>query len=260
MKESDITICGHGGGRPSTKNLKTYCSQRYVQTAPNGKHKGVICVRRLKKLTSDGRKKFAKKYSTILGRNIYSQNLRAYVYTKYRDGNYYSDCSSSGMATFKEIGYNVPLLNTAGIYQSNLFEDVPVKIKDGHIQNPEALKVGDCLLFVGNDPSRPKQIGHVEYVYKIPSTKKDDDSDSKAKAIAKPTLRKGNQGYEVKVLQKNLNDAYAKPKKTTLLVEDGVFGQKTEDMLEKWQKKNKLLVDGVYGVQSATRMGELIGR
>lgn len=71
------------------------------------------------------------------------------------------------MATFKKIGYNVSLLNTAGIYNSNLFETVPVTIKNGHILNPEILKVGDCILFIGNDPSRPLQIGHVEYVYEI---------------------------------------------------------------------------------------------
>lgn len=48
-----------------------------------------------------------------------------------------------------------------------MFETVPVKIKNGHITNPEILKVGDAILFVGSDPSRPKQIGHVEYIYSI---------------------------------------------------------------------------------------------
>ena len=46
--------------------------------------------------------------------------------------------------------------------------------------------------------------------------------------------------------------------KTTPLVEDGVFGKKTEEMLEKFQKKYKLLVDGIYGVQSAAKMGSLL--
>lgn len=40
-------------------------------------------------------------------------------------------------------------------------------IENGHITNPEILKVGDAILFVGNDPDRPRQIGHVEYVYEI---------------------------------------------------------------------------------------------
>ena len=167
VTEKDITLCGHGSGTPSFKNMYTYLSNRYKQTAKNGKHKGVVSVQRLKGLTDSGRKKFAATYKTIIGRNIYNQNLRSYVYTKYKDGKYYSDCSSSGCATFKNIGYNVPLLNTAGIYQSSLFEEVPVKIKDGHITNPEILKVGDAILFVGDDSSRPKQIGHVEFIHEI---------------------------------------------------------------------------------------------
>lgn len=159
VTEKDITLCGHGSGTPSTKNMYTYLESRYKSIAPNGKHKGVIAVRRLKKITDSGRKKFHDTYKTILGRNSYNQSLRSYVYTPYK-GKYYSDCSSSGCATFKKIGYSVPLLNTAGIYTSSLFETVPVKIKNGHITNPEILKVGDAILFVGTDPSRPKQIGH----------------------------------------------------------------------------------------------------
>lgn len=166
VTEKDITISGHGSGTPSTKNMYAYLESRYKSIAPNGKHKGVVAVRRLKKITDSGRKKFHDTYKTILGRNSYNQSLRSYVYTPYK-GKYYSDCSSSGCATFKKIGYNVPLLNTAGIYTSSLFETVPVKIKNGHITNPEILKVGDAILFVGSDPSRPKQIGHVEYIYSI---------------------------------------------------------------------------------------------
>lgn len=166
VTEKDITICGHGSGTPSTKNMYTYLESRYKSIAPNGKHKGVVAVRRLKALNDSGRKKFHDTYKTIIGRNSYNQSLRSYVYTSYK-GKYYSDCSSSGCATFKKIGYNVPLLNTAGIYTSSLFETVPVKIKNGHITNPEILKVGDAILFVGSDPSRPKQIGHVEYIYSI---------------------------------------------------------------------------------------------
>lgn len=164
MRESDIVICGHGSGTPSTKNMETYLSSRYNQFATNGLRKGLVAVRRLKQM-SDA-KGFYDLYKTILGRNTYSQNLRQYVYTPY-GGRYYSDCSSSICATFQQMGYSVPLLNTAGIYTDNRFEDVPVKIIDGHIQNPDVLKVGDCLLFRGNDPGRPLQIGHVEAVYKI---------------------------------------------------------------------------------------------
>lgn len=172
--EKNIVICGHGSGTPSTKNMYDYLESRYRSIASNGKHKGVVKVMRLKALTGSGRKKFHNTYKTILGRNTYNQSLRSYVYTPY-NGKYYSDCSSSGCATFSKIGYNVPLLNTAGIYKSNLFKEVSVKIANGHITNPEVLKVGDAILFVGSDPSRPLQIGHVEFVYeingKVPSSK-----------------------------------------------------------------------------------------
>lgn len=49
VTEKDITLCGHGSGTPSTKNMYTYLESRYKSIAPNGKHKGVIAVRRLKK-------------------------------------------------------------------------------------------------------------------------------------------------------------------------------------------------------------------
>jgi hypothetical protein len=61
-----------------------------------------------------------------------------------------------------------------------LFETVPVKIKNGHITNPEILKVGDAILFVGTDPSRPKQIGHVEFIYTITSTANKPTSNKKS--------------------------------------------------------------------------------
>lgn len=167
MREADIIICGHGSGKPSTKNLKTYNESRYRSFADNGRRRELVCIRRFKDLTDNNRKKFTDKYKTILGRNNYSQALRQYVYKPY--GNqYYSDCSSSLCATLQEIGYNVSLLNTAGIYESNLFSTVPADIQRGHIVNPECLKIGDFLLYRGNDPQRPEQIGHVEGVFSIP--------------------------------------------------------------------------------------------
>ena len=71
-----------------------------------------------------------------------------------------------------------------------MFETVPVKIENGHITNPEILKVGDAILFVGSDPSRPKQIGHVEFIYTITSTAK------------KPPLNKENSSYYPKCASK----------------------------------------------------------
>ena len=166
MKESQITICGHGSGFPTTKNMETYLTNRNNLVAPNGKRKGIVAVRRVKGLTDAERKLFHDAYRSILGRNYYSQSLREHVFNPYK-GKFYSDCSSSGDACYKKAGHDVGWLNTAGMYTSSKFESVPVVIKNGHIMNPDVLKVGDALLFVGNDPSRPLQIGHVEYVYEI---------------------------------------------------------------------------------------------
>lgn len=169
MIENQIKICGHGGNTPSVKLMGDYNTTRYKQVASNGVHKGVVAVMRHKKMTGKLRKLFHDTYKTILGRNKYSQIKREFVYNKYKDGVYYSDCSSSGMATYEKIGLNIGsyYLNTAGIFKSSLFKPVKVKIVNGHIFNPEKLKVGDCILYAGSDPSRPMQIGHVEYVYEI---------------------------------------------------------------------------------------------
>ena len=180
IKENQITICGHGSDRPSLKNMTTYLTSRYNSKMSNGKRKGVLCVRRLKAMTDAKRQEFHDTYKIILGRNYYNQDLRNYVFSKYR-GNYYSDCSSSGMATMQKIGLSTGgLLNTVGIKNSSLFENVPVNISNGHIINPEILKVGDCILFAGN-VTRPseKYCGHVEYVYEIDGQviPKDDQED-----------------------------------------------------------------------------------
>lgn len=110
-----------------------------------------------------------KKYGEILGRNKYSQPKRDYCYKKYSDGKYYSDCSSSISYAYKEAGYSFGILNTVGMYQSKKLVDVPVTIKNGIIQNPEALREGDMLLFAGTDSSRAYAgyVGHVEMVAKI---------------------------------------------------------------------------------------------
>lgn len=174
MTEHDIIICGHGSGNPSLKDMHDYLENRYQQVASNGRRKGLVCVRRPKNMDEHDRQAFADTYATILGRNVYSQDLRDYVFTPYR-GTYYSDCSSSICATLDRIGKHMENLNTAGMYYSDLFEDVPVDIQNGHVMNPEILEVGDILLFRGNDPSRPLQIGHVEAVYKVPETDKSCD-------------------------------------------------------------------------------------
>lgn len=263
MTENDVKICGHGSGRPSIKNMYTYTKNRYANKAPNGKHKGIVCVRRLRAMTDEGRKKFIQCYNEIIGRNYYSQNKRGYVYTKYKDGKYYSDCSSSGMAAMKRAGFNVGswLINTAGIYESKLFDTVPVKIVNGHITNPEVLKVADCILYMGNDPSRPKQIGHVEYVYQMPGNSSKDEKPTGNYTGAWPSLSNGRSdstghGYykvgdgidtlknyptQIKRVQTLLN--WINDDNITI---DGKYGTQTRKACDAAQKRLGLMVTGIF--------------
>lgn len=118
---------------------------------------------------AEKRQAVIKKYEEILGRNKYSQSLRDYCYKKYKDGKYYSDCSSSISYAYKEAGFSFGILNTVGMYQSKKLVDVPVEIVNGIIQNPEVLLPTDMLLFAGTDSSRAYAgyVGHVEMVEKI---------------------------------------------------------------------------------------------
>lgn len=211
MKESDVILCGHGSGTPRTIRADKYNGQRYSQkVTKDGKtwRKGLVAVMRPKAITDDLRRAYKAKYSTILGRNLYSQTKRKYCYKKYDDGKYYSDCSSSQMLTFSEIGMDMPSYNTVEIFESSKFEKVLVTIENGHIKNPELLKVGDQLLYAGADPSRTLRIGHVEGVYSF----------------------SGGSESAVELYQKFLNENYKDlvlSLSGELLAVDGEYGYKT---------------------------------
>ena len=60
-------------------------------------------------------------------------------------------------------------------------------------------------------------------------------------------LKKGCKGDDVKELQKTLGG----------LTVDGIFGNKTKEAVEKFQKKNKIKVDGIVGKDTAHKLGWL---
>lgn len=115
------------------------------------------------------RNKVRDTYKTILGRNKYSQAKRDYCFAKYKDGYYYSDCSSSISYSYKVSGYSFGILNTVGMFGSSKLKKVAVKIVDGIPVDISKLRIGDMLLFAGNDSSRASSeyVGHVEMVYDI---------------------------------------------------------------------------------------------
>lgn len=124
---------------------------------------------------NERRQALVDKYKTILGRNYYSQDgtKRCYVYKKYSNGCYYSDCSSSICATYKECGEWGTITNTVGLYNSSAWKDVDIGISKGQITDVSKLRVGDILLFAGNDSSRKSSgyVGHVEMVAVIDGSK-----------------------------------------------------------------------------------------
>ena len=107
-----------------------------------------------------------------IGRNLYSQDAarRECVFTKYKDGKYYSDCSSFVRWLYRKAGlYSNIGGNTVGIMGSKLGVEIDCKIKEWRTRRISALRVGDLLLFRGNNASRAgaRYVGHVEMVYAI---------------------------------------------------------------------------------------------
>ena len=168
-------------------------------------------------------------YRKFLGRNKYSQNLRSYCVTKYKDGKYYSDCSSSVSYAFREAGEGFGILNTVGMYQKigKGFVEVPAVIVKGQVQNPEVLRIGDMLLYAGTDNSRPGCVGHVEMVGEIDGTKitlyghgsgtpkkTEMTEKNRSRYNAKTSTKVGNKGL-IKVVRFILDDDEGEPEKET---------------------------------------------
>lgn len=70
------------------------------------------------------------------------------------------------------------------------------------------------------------------------------------------TLRRGNRGNNVKLLQRALNKANFKVGKV-----DGIFGKKTEDAVRRFQKVHDAYnVDGIYGKRTRTRLDKMVNK
>ena len=76
---------------------------------------------------------------------------------------------------------------------------------------------------------------------------------TKVSVIATPTIRKGDRGTNVKTLQNNLNAAI-----NAKLTVDGVCGDKTVSAIKKFQTKNGVKSDGVYGPNTRSKMNKVL--
>lgn len=119
-----------------------------------------------------------------------------------------------------------------------------------YTESPDYLCAGDILV--------TKEKGHTVIVInngpKVPSTVTTSTNTNKDKiAVALPTLKKGDKRAQVSILQKDLNYVIKAG-----LTADGIFGNKTEVALKKFQKKYGLTVDGIYGRATYNKMKSLI--
>lgn len=239
-----------------------------------------------------------KKYDEMIGRNKYSQKKRSYAFKKHSDGYYYSDCSSSVSLAYKYAGY--PFYdnngcyspNTVGMYNAKSLVDVPVVIKDGVIQNPEVLRIGDMLLFAGTDSSRSYAgyVGHVEMVYKISGStvtlcghgsgtprktemnaycrKRYNQKTKNTKLGHKGLIRvrrfivDDGEDVGISLYEGCKGDAVKKLQQNLMKLgyklpkykDDGDFGNETEAALKEFQKDYGLTVTGVYTSTNETTM------
>jgi hypothetical protein len=221
--------------------------------------------------SSEKRAKIASFAPVAKGRNIYSQNAvrRECVFTPYKDGRYYSDCSSFVRWLYRmaDIGLKNIGGNTVGIIQNKAGVEVDCGIKNGVPTDVSALRVGDLLLFAGSDSTRAyaQYVGHVEMVYRISGGKaslvghgsgrpsvKDMASYCKSRQAARTATRRGNKGL-IRVVRFIADDAIPAPGRDAL--SSGMKGDDVRVMQQALLAQGFELprygADGEYGRETA---------
>ena len=158
-----------------------------------------------------------------------------------------ADCSSTIRACCIEAGFDPGDFNTSS--EKSALERTGKFEKAFPVTSSTKLYNGDILV--------TKTKGHTVAVVSG-NPRKSSSNTSKSPSVAKPTLKKGSKGSEVKKLQKNLNSLKITDKDGKKLSVDGIFGSSTEESVKKFQKKYGLSVDGIYGPKSADKMKKLI--
>lgn len=159
-----------------------------------------------------------------------------------------ADCSSLVRECVKEAtGKDPGDFNTASepsaLEKTGLFE------KRKSYTSGMTLYTGDVLV--------TKTKGHTVIVVKG-HNRGGSSSDTTKSKVAKPTLKKGDKGEQVTILQKNFNSLKIVGKDGKKLSEDGDFGSNTAYALRTFQKEKKLEVDEIYGPKSYEAMKKVI--
>lgn len=124
---------------------------------------------------------------------------------------------------------------------------------------------GHCGVYVGDGwviestPSGSDGVQKTRYVNRnwmkwglIPFVEYNEVSSVSVPPVAKPTLKQGSKGMQVFYLQEDLNYFGEK------LELDGMFGPLTREAVKRFQKKYGLVVDGVYGFKSYSKLREVL--
>lgn len=95
--------------------------------------------------------------------------------------------------------------------------------------------------------------GKVGSLQTSPALAKNPGAPAAPAAGGNPTIRKGSTGAAVTKWQKYLKTNY--PAYAGKIATDGSFGAQTESMTKEWQRRSKIVVDGVVGAQSWKKAG-----
>ena len=149
------------------------------------------------------------------------------------------DCSSLVRACLNHVGINVGNFTTAN--------EVTVLMNTGLFTKEEVKKGVTPVLYKGDILVTKKQ-GHTVIV-----TSSDIGRATRKYAIAIPTLKKGNKGHNVSLLQANLIEICGQN-----IARDSIFGAQTEAAVINVQKlawpKDRSQWDGIYGKKTAEVM------
>lgn len=184
----------------------------------------------------------------------YDQNQRNSLYTKAKGVNYnlskvgkcetdcsafMSTCAIAGGAKIEFDG-NLPTTSTMR-KKFAASDDYDVLTDAKYLTSSNYLKRGDILVCEGH------------HTVMVLSNGEKANETATTSTVAKPTIKNGSIGSEVKKLQKNLN----KVMKSGLVV-DGECGNLTTKAIKAFQKKYSLEIDGIYGNKSYSKMKTVI--
>lgn len=166
-----------------------------------------------------------------------------------------ADCSASTAAIVIAVGHRESLPKLQKVSPSCTTSNLRSALKTAgfnvltdskYLKSDAYLLPGDILLREGHHVAINLDKG-AKAGEKAETSKKVNGKD--IPELAKPTLKKGDTGTQVKNLQKDFNYILAAG-----LAVDGIFGTKTESVLKAFQKKCKIAIDGVYGKKTEAKL------